>query len=189
MTGEQDTVNPAQLSLTEWLPLAERAKLGCLPDALHIEQIATLEYPDNPTMRVAYAHHLQAECDADKLQWFESQYGDAWIEEPEGLTWRYKRLELCEGPTPTIRRADYRAWLIRQGKSPPAWWFPTKAQSKEGVTTTFDIAEYEETAVVPQLTDTDQIEREMLANAGKKYAELQHAERNKLYEAVDSTHL
>lgn len=125
MTGEQDTVNPAQLSLTEWLPLAERAKLGCLPDALHVEQIATLEYPDNQTMRVAYARHLQAECDAGKLPWFSSQYSDVWIEDPEGLTWWYKRLELCEGPTPTIRRADYRDWLIRQGKSLPAWWFPT----------------------------------------------------------------
>lgn len=115
------------------LPLLERARLGCLPDVLHIEQIATLEYPDNPTWRLAFAHYLQAECEAGKLPHSkEQQYDDAWIKDPKGYFWWSKKseLDLCEGPSQSIHRSHYREWLIQQNKSLPEWWFPTTAQSE-----------------------------------------------------------
>ena len=109
------------------------ARLGCLPDALHVEQIATLEYPDNQALALAYANVLLNACSNNGLLSTKAQYQDWWIENgatdevSEEFQWWYKNLfEYVseKGSTPLVTRTAYRDWLIQKGQSLRTWWFP-----------------------------------------------------------------
>jgi hypothetical protein len=130
--------------LAAYLPLREQARLGCLPDALHVEQIATLEYPDNQALALAYANVLLNACSNNGLPSTKAQYQDWWIEDgatdevSEEFQWWYKNLfEYVseKGSTPLVTRTAYRDWLVQQGRPLPAWWFPemTKPVSTEEI--------------------------------------------------------
>lgn len=117
--------------MAHYLPLREKARLGCLPDALHVEQIATLEYPDNRDLALAYANALIDACDKKEMAFTRKQYEYWWIEDgatdevSEEFGWWHKKLELGEsGATPLIDKTAYRDWLLQKGLPLPTWWFP-----------------------------------------------------------------
>ncbi|MBK7984834.1 MAG: hypothetical protein IPP10_12960 [Candidatus Competibacteraceae bacterium] len=104
-----------------------------MPDALHVEQIATLEYPDNQALALAYANVLLNACSNNGLLSTKAQYQDWWIENgatdevSEEFQWWYKNLfEYVseKGSTPLVTRTAYRDWLIQKGQSLRTWWFP-----------------------------------------------------------------
>lgn len=102
------------------LSLAEQARFGLLPDALHIEQIATLEHPDDWAVRKAFALCLLQACENAEIPSISGlQYDDGWIDDPQGLRLWWKPLHLNEnGPTPMVSRQAYRAW---QAQCPKSW--------------------------------------------------------------------
>lgn len=133
--SEKEALAPERTILREmadYLPLREQARLGYLPDALHVEQIATLEYPDNRDLALAYAKVLRKACKECELTSTEEQYQDWWIEDgatgevSQEFQWWYKALfeETDGGSTPLITRSIYRDWLLQKGQLLPAWWFP-----------------------------------------------------------------
>lgn len=119
--------------MADYLPLREQARLGYLPDALHVEQIATLEYPDNRYLALAYAKGLLKACDNRELASLgEQEYQDWWLENgatgevSEEFQWWYKALfnETDGCPTPLIINSAFRDWLLQKGQPLPSWWFP-----------------------------------------------------------------
>lgn len=122
--------------MANYLPLREQARLGYLPDALHVEQIATLEHLDNRDLALAYAKVLRKACKECELTSTEEQYQDWWIEDgatgevSQKYQWWHKKLELGEsGATPLIDKTAYRDWLLQKGLPLPTWWFPTSIHS------------------------------------------------------------
>lgn len=119
--------------MADYLPLREQAQLGYLPDALHVEQIATLQHPDNLNLALAYAKILINACENRELTSLgKPQYQDWWLEDgatgevSKEFQWWYKKLELGElGPTQLIDKIAYRDWLLQKGLPLPIWWFPT----------------------------------------------------------------
>lgn len=148
--------------------------LGFLPESLHVEQIATFEKSNLPA-RIHYIRTLVDACDSRELLCARhQQYDDWWINGfPDEWKWWYLHLELCEGPSPSIRRDDYREWLTRKGLPLPAWWFGD-SQAMSDVALGAQRREPFQTPTTPPADNRRSEEQRAFAN-------LQHAERNSWY--------